>query len=99
MKNVYAGNPYSRPQNGGFGDYSPMRERRHDDETPKGTSLRESALFEPLCVFFILRRLSRPVRAVRASENREIKKNKQGTRTLYLMHMPGRHRTTDCNQN
>jgi hypothetical protein len=64
MENVLAGNPYSPLQNWGLGNYCLMGSAIIM-KPPKGTSLRESVSFEPLYVF-----LRRPVRAVRASEER-----------------------------
>jgi hypothetical protein len=94
MGNVLEGNPYSRPQSGGFGGLFVLGGAAGAVmvKPPKGTFLGESASFEPLYV--LLRRL---IRAVRELEQREIK-NKKHPNVLFTF-MPGRHRSADCNQN
>jgi hypothetical protein len=67
------------------------------NETPKGTSLRQTASFEPSCMF-----VWRCVRPLRDCEKKIQKKNKKYqkkkvTKSLYFTYAWGRPYPTDCN--
>jgi hypothetical protein len=66
------------------------------NETPKGTSLRQTASFEPSCMF-----VRRSVRPLRDCEKKNLTKKyyqkKKVTKSLYFTYAWGRPYPTDCN--
>jgi hypothetical protein len=70
------------------------------NETPKGTSLRQTASFEPSCMF--VRRSVRPLRDCEKKIQKKLKKlkkdqNKKVTKSLNFTYALGRPYPTDCN--
>ena len=88
-------NPYSRPNFGGFPDFRTPYPNLLQLKPPKGTSLRQSASFEPSRM-----QIGRRVRAGRVPEKQKKKEKKEKKVTPPGDFTPvwGRHRSSDFDQ-